>query len=66
MPFKMHLSEILYEFILYDNLINLQLNPPLKPSCSTCSGPIIIASSKDASIDEESKLLCFICINLHL
>ncbi|XP_076923162.1 photosynthetic NDH subunit of lumenal location 1, chloroplastic-like [Bidens hawaiensis] len=30
----------------------------LKPSCSTCSGPTIIASSRDASTDEERSGNC--------
>ncbi|KAJ0816306.1 hypothetical protein HanPI659440_Chr00c15g0727621 [Helianthus annuus] len=38
--------------------LSRRVNLPLKPSCSTCSGPTIIASSKDASIDEERSGNC--------
>ncbi|KAI3743827.1 hypothetical protein L1987_56894 [Smallanthus sonchifolius] len=34
--------------------LGIQLNLPLKPSYSTCSGSTIIASSKYAYVDEDS------------
>ncbi|CAH1419700.1 unnamed protein product [Lactuca virosa] len=38
--------------------LSTRLNLPLKPSCSSCSWPTIIATSKDSSLDQQTSGNC--------